>query len=290
MIGLGTFRLQGDELHNSLTHAIKCGYRLIDTASVYHNEEEIGITLNELISSGMVKREELIVTSKLSPKDHGRQKAYDAAIKSLKLLNLDYLDYYLIHWPARRGWKPQDIRNADIRRDSWRALEQLHVEGKLRKIGICNYTVRHLTELLDYAKIKPALLQVEFHPLLWNDSETRKLMNICRDNGIIFQAYSSFGEGVFLRGGETDDDTESQIRHAISAIASRASTTPSQLLLAWSISRNVWVIPKSTTETHLRENFSAYNVKLSIETMAEVDSLCVRFGRRKFCWDPAVVL
>ena len=160
-IGLGTYKIKGQEVTDqTLGAAIKEGYGLIDTASVYRNEAFIASTLR----SNGVNRKDVFITSKLGPKDHGTEKVAAAITKSLTNLDTDYLDLYLIHWPGVQGMTVDDPQNKELRKQSWQVLEDFYDKGVLKSIGVSNYNIDHLQELLDDCRIKPHVNQVEIHP------------------------------------------------------------------------------------------------------------------------------
>ena len=161
VIGLGTFKIRGkDVVHSALDAALGAGYRSIDTASVYRNEREIGESLKELLPKYALKREDIFITSKLGPKDHGRGKCRKGCLKSIGDLDCDYLDLFLIHWPGVQGKKPEDNSNKQLRLESWKDMEELFNEGKIRAIGVSNFEQRHIEDLLRYCSVKPTVLQI----------------------------------------------------------------------------------------------------------------------------------
>ncbi|KAM3825232.1 glyoxal reductase-like [Vipera latastei] len=271
LLGLGTFRLKGDAaVRASLDAALENGYRLVDTAAVYGNEAALGRALKDLLPRHRLAREDIFLTSKLSPRDHGEEAAHRACLRSLQELDSGYLDLYLIHWPGTQGQPKDDAGNLERRLQSWRALERLHEAGKLRAIGVSNYTVRHLQELLDNCRVTPAVLQVEFHPEL---AQT-ELLEFCTRNGIHLQAYSSLGTGPLVEHPE------------VQAIAQRRGRTGAQVLLRWALHQGVSVIPKSASSHHVAENGQLWSWDLSpadMEQLRHLDS-----GKR-YCWDPTGV-
>ena len=160
-IGLGTFRIKGQEaIDKAVDAALKEGYAHIDTAAVYKNEAFIASSLR----SRGINRKDIFITSKLAPKDHGKDKAKAAVIQSLKNLDTDYLDLYLIHWPGVQGVPVDDLRNKELRKQSWQVLEDFYDKGVLKSIGVSNYNIDHLQELLNGCRVKPHVNQVEIHP------------------------------------------------------------------------------------------------------------------------------
>jgi len=227
-LGFGTFMLDGAHAKNAVLWAFAEGYRHIDTAKYYENEEYVG----SAIQDSKIPREDLFVVSKMWPSDHGYDKAIKACNASLKRLQTPYLDLYLIHWPGVDGLEDNDPKLANVRAESWRAFEKLHQEGKCKSIGVSNYTIHHLEELLKYCKVKPAVNQVEFHPKLFQ----KDLLEYCENNGIVLTAYSPFAKGELL-----DDDV-------IQKIANFYNKTAAQIILRWCIQHKVVVIPKASTK------------------------------------------
>ncbi|XP_061462197.1 glyoxal reductase-like isoform X2 [Rhineura floridana] len=271
LLGLGTFRLQGEEaVRLSLDAALGNGYHLVDTAAVYGNEAAIRHALSELLPCHGLARGDIFLTSKLSPRDHGEESAERACLRSLKELGCDYLDLYLIHWPGTQGRPQEDEGNREQRQQSWRTLEKLHSAGKLRAIGVSNYTIRHLEDLLAGCRVPPAVLQVEFHPELAQS----ELLDFCRRKGIHLQAYSSLGTGQLVG------------RPEVVKVAKRQGRLPAQVLLRWALQQGVSVIPKSASTSRVAENCQLWTWDLSQVDMEELSALDC--GKR-YCWDPSNV-
>ncbi|MHA6486701.1 glyoxal/methylglyoxal reductase [Bacillus cabrialesii] len=241
--GLGVFKVEnGSEATESVKAAIKNGYRSIDTAAVYKNEEGVGIGIKE---SG-VAREELFITSKVWNEDQGYETTLAAFEKSLERLQLDYLDLYLIHWPGKDKYK-----------DTWRALEKLYKDGKIRAIGVSNFQVHHLEELLKDAEIKPMINQVEFHPRLTQ----KELRDYCKKQGIQLEAWSPLMQGQLL-------DHE-----VLAQIAEKHNKSVAQVILRWDLQNEVVTIPKSIKEHRIIENADIFDFELSQEDMDKIDAL-----------------
>ncbi|CAG8721794.1 8731_t:CDS:2, partial [Cetraspora pellucida] len=221
----------------------------------YRNEETIGKVVNELIkdTSLNLKREDFFITSKLPPKDQGYDNCYQALLSSLQRFNMDYLDLFLIHWPGTQKLKPSDPQNGINRKASYKALEDLYTSGKIRAIGVSNYTHRHLTDLLSHCTIIPAVLQVELHPLYYQ----KELIDLCRKHNILVQAYSSLGEGKLVNG-----EVEISV---IKDIARKNMVSVAQLLLRWGHQHGFIVIPKSTNAERIKENINIFKFELSNE-------------------------
>ncbi|QAT37788.1 aldo/keto reductase [Bacillus subtilis] len=241
--GLGVFKVEnGNEATESVKAAIKNGYRSIDTAAIYKNEEGVGIGIKE---SG-VAREELFITSKVWNEDQGYETTLAAFEKSLERLQLDYLDLYLIHWPGKDKYK-----------DTWRALETLYKDGKIRAIGVSNFQVHHLEELLKDAEIKPMVNQVEFHPRLTQ----KELRDYCKAQGIQLEAWSPLMQGQLL-------DNE-----VLTQIAEKHNKSVAQVILRWDLQHEVVTIPKSIKEHRIIENADIFDFELSQEDMDKIDAL-----------------
>ena len=254
IFGLGTYEMEsGRETKDAIVHALKTGYRHIDTASMYGNEEEVGVAIKE---SG-IPREEIFVTTKLWNSDHGYDSALTAFEQSRRKLGLSYVDLYLIHWPVE-----------DLRNETWRALERLLEEEKCRAIGVSNYMIGHLQELLENSSTIPAVNQVEFSPFLY----LRDLLEFCRKNKIQLESYSP------LTKGRTLDDPK------LVDLASKYSKSPAQILIRWALQHQIVVIPKSSKKERIVENAGVFDFVISPEDMRALDS----FDRGlRTSWDPS---
>ncbi|MCY9589687.1 aldo/keto reductase [Paenibacillus chitinolyticus] len=246
-LGLGVFKVEeGPELVEAVKSAIKNGYRSIDTAAVYGNEEGVGQGIREGLAETGLSREDLFVTSKVWNADQGYESTLQALEVSLRKLGLDYLDLYLIHWPVQGKYK-----------DTWRALEAIYESGKARSIGVSNFHVHHLQDLLQDAKIKPMVDQVEFHPCLTQE----ELRAYCREQGIQFEAWSPLMQGELL-------DNE-----VLRAIAGRHGKSVAQIILRWDLQNGVVTIPKSTKEHRIIENASVFDFELTADDMSRISAL-----------------
>lgn len=259
VFGLGTYQIKDREtIKNSLDCALGNGYRLIDTAAVYQNESHIGHFLPELLKKHGLKREDIFITTKLSPKDHGSDEARKAVQMSLENLQLDYIDLYLIHWPGKQGLKREDKRNADFRRETWKTLEDIYSESnKLRAIGISNYTANHLDELLSECRVVPAVLQSEFHP----DYQQNNVLELCRQKNIHFTSYSTLGQGQLI--GDP----------RFGVFAEKYGKTPEQVLLRWALQRECSIIPKSCKSERIVINSNIFDFELSEDDMNAINNL-----------------
>ncbi len=254
-IGFGTWKIiPGPQTRNSVKEALKVGYRLIDTARAYLNEKSVGKGIKE---SG-IARQEIFVTTKLWNGDQGYNSALRAFDESLNKLGLEYLDLYLIHWPK-----------TDTRAESWRALQEIHKSGRAKAIGVSNYTVKHLEELLASSDIVPAVNQVEFHPFIYN--EQKELVEFCHKHGIVFEAYSPLARA---------HNMDNQV---LRTIAEHHSKTSAQIILRWEIQHGSVPIPKSTQPEHIKENFEVFDFELSEEEMQNINNLS---NGKRTGWDP----
>ncbi|XP_051993579.1 glyoxal reductase [Xyrauchen texanus] len=271
LLGLGTFRLQGQEdTYNAVDAALTAGYRAFDTAAVYRNEAHIGHALRCLLPKHGLSREDVFICSKLGPKDQG-SKAKHGCLRSLDQLGLGYIDLYLIHWPGTQGLPVGDTQNPGNRAQSWAVLEEFYSEGKFRAIGVSNYTIDHMRELLKICKVSPAVLQVEFHPKL----AQKELRGLCEERGVCFQAYSSLGTGVLLSDPVVQD------------VARECGRTSAQVLLRWAVQQNIPVLPKSSQPKRVEENRCLFDFELGEKDMERLSALDCG---EKFCWDPTQVL
>ncbi|KAI9272453.1 NADP-dependent oxidoreductase domain-containing protein [Sporodiniella umbellata] len=256
-----------EELESVIKEGILSGYRLIDSATVYRNEEALGAILKDVFADSTfgVQRKDVFITSKLSVHD------------SLEKFGLDYFDLYLIHWPGTSKTKLTDSINAENRLGSYRALEQLHKEGKLKQIGISNFTPKHMTEIIELCTIKPHVHQFELHPCLYQP----EILEICKEHHIQVQAYSSLGEGKLVNG-EIELDS-------LKDIAQKHNVSTAVVLLRWAVQHDWIVIPKSKTPVRVKENMEALNIYLSNEEMKLLDN-AHKTESHRFCWDPYTVL
>lgn len=245
--GLGVWQAKdGQEVETAVAAALKAGYRLIDTAAVYGNEEGVG----RAIAASGIPREELFITTKLWNADQGYESALEAFEKSRQRLGLDYVDLYLIHWPA-------PARDKYV--ESWKALEQLYKEEKARAIGISNFKPPHIEKLLLSAEIIPAVNQIELHPQ-FTQHETR---DVCLAHGIAVESYSPLGSGKSTM---LEDST-------LTDIGQKHGKTPAQVILRWHIQNGLIVIPKSVRPERIEENFTIFDFELDEQDMALIATL-----------------
>lgn len=255
-IGLGVFKTTPQETLQSVSHAIEMGYRHIDTAAVYGNEQEVGLA----VKHSSIAREDIFVTTKVWRDDIAAGNTAKAVERSLSLLGLDYIDQMLLHWPEPSG-----------RLAAWRQLEILYAEGLVKSIGVSNFMARHLRELMNHANIQPAINQLEIHPFL----QQREVVGFCNQINISICAYSPLAKSKGLG------------HHLVNHIAERNSITPSQVLLSWNLGKGHVVIPKSTKPIRQQDNLNALNVELKEEDIRLLDSL---EDGKTTGWDPRQVL
>jgi methylglyoxal/glyoxal reductase len=241
LLGLGVYDMYKREAEQATEWALEIGYRLIDTASMYENEVEIG---NGIRQSG-VDRKEIFLTTKVNNADQGYDKTLRAFDQSMKKLSAEYIDLYLVHWPM----KP-------TRKDTWKALENLYETGQVRAIGVANYLRPFLDELDTHKTIVPTVNQVEFSPYLFQ----KELLEHCREQKILLQAYTPLIRGQ--RFGES----------RLVNLAERYAKTPAQIMLRWAIQHGISTIPKSSNLERLRENFDIFDFEISQEDMNFMDS------------------
>jgi len=253
VFGLGVWQVPpGAPTRKSVASALECGYRLVDTAKLYANEEDVGAVLRE---RGL-PRDEVFVTTKLWNSDHGYESTLKACEASLGRLGLPWVDLYLVHWPV-----------PGARKDTWRAMERILKEGKARAIGVSNYMVPHLEELLASCDVVPAVNQFELSPFLYQ----KGLIEFCRKQGIAVEAYSPLTKGNRL--GD----------RRLKEVSARYRKTPAQLLIRWGLQHGIIEIPRSTRPDHIRENAQVFDFEISPEDMRVLDSFDEGVH---YAWDP----
>ena len=241
MLGFGTYKLDNPAAAKAVAFALQTGYRHIDTAAFYFNEEGVG----QGIAGSGIERQDIFLTTKLWNDDHGYDQALSAFEQSLKRLGTDYVDLYLIHWPM------------PDRAQSWKALERLYQEGRVKAIGVSNYHIGHLQELLADCAIAPMVNQVEFHPYLVQ----QPLLDFCQAHSICQEAWSPLMRGQLL----TDP--------LLVSLAEKYGKTLAQIILRWDLQMGVTTIPKSATEARITENLGALDFALTDEDVARITAL-----------------
>ncbi len=244
-LGLGVFKVEeGDEVVSSVKAALEAGYKSIDTAAIYGNEAGVG----KAIAESNVPREELFITTKLWNSNQGYESTLAAFDESMEKLGLDYLDLYLIHWPTPKQGKYVE---------TWKALEKLYKDGRVRAIGVSNFKISHLEDILANCEIKPMVNQVEYHPR-FNQSE---LHEFCKKNEIQLEAWSPL-----MQGGLLDDPT-------LVEIANKYNKSVAQVIIRWDLQTGVVTIPKSTKPHRIIENTDVFDFELSHEDMNKIETL-----------------
>ena len=257
--------------------AIECGYRHIDCAYVYFNEDEVGEAIEDVIRRGIVKREDLFITTKLPANNMRAADVEEAAMKSLTDLKLDYVDLYLMHMPwgveKDASFPPAEEKRLGYSHDRvvevWREFERLRDAGRFRSIGVSNFSKEKLGRLLEDARIKPAMNQVELHPGL----QQQELVDWCKERDIVVTGYSPLGNPTRPDLFKWEGDPEPLHHPVVKAIAEKHEATTGQVLLAWARQRGTVTIPKSVTPSRIVENFRSLRVTLSEDEMREINAL-----------------
>ncbi len=252
VIGYGTWQaLEGETAYQAIQAALAAGYTHIDTAAVYGNEKSIG----RAIKDAGVDRASLFITSKVWNTERGYEKTHQAFEKTLSDLGTDYLDLYLIHWPANAQQFPE--QSAALNAETWRALEELYQAGRIKAIGVSNFLVHHLETLLSTAQIVPMVNQIEFHPGFMQES----VVAFCTAHNILVQAWAPLGTGKML-GNET-----------LISIANKYEVSTAQLCIKWCLQHGTLPLPKSVTPTRMQENKAVFDFTISDADMQTIDAL-----------------
>jgi diketogulonate reductase-like aldo/keto reductase len=243
VIGFGTYKIpDGKQVEESVAFALSTGYRSIDTAVIYKNETGVG----KAIKNSGLSREDIFLATKIWNADQGYESTFAAFEKSKELLNTDYIDLYLIHWPVGEKYV-----------ETWKAFEELYQRGAVKAIGVCNFKIHHLEELLKNCKVKPMINQVELHPYL----NQKELRDFCFKNNIYVEAWSPL-----MRGSVLNDEN-------IVMLSKKYNKTPAQIILRWHIQNDVLIIPKSVNPTRMKENINVFDFKISQDDMKIIDNL-----------------
>lgn len=247
-VGFGTWKATDKEqCKNAVRTALEIGYRHIDTAAIYGNEDAVGEGIAEFLKNNNVSREELFIVTKVWNTEQGYDTTLKAYEESLKKLGLDYIDMYLVHWP-----QPKDLNKTW---ETWRALETLYKSGKVKAIGVCNMKEHHLKHIMNNFEIVPAVNQIELHPYL----QQRELKKFCDENGIVVEAWSPLMQGALDHEG-------------LKKIAEKNKKTVAQIVLKWHLQKGLLPLPKSVTPSRIMENFQLDFI-LDEDDMKYIDSL-----------------
>jgi 2,5-diketo-D-gluconate reductase A len=249
-VGFGVWRVSNEEAGSAVAEAVKAGYRSIDTASIYGNEEGVG----EAIRAVSLPREELFITTKVWNDRQGYDSTLRAFDESLARLKLDHVDLYLIHWP---------VAGSEAYRDTWRALIKLKQEGRAKSIGVSNFMVPHLQRVIDETGVTPAVNQIELHPRF----QQKELSAFHKANGIATECWSPLGQGKILK------------EETLAAIGRKYGKTPAQVILRWHIDNGFVVIPKSVTPSRIRENVDVFDFTLDADDRRAIEGLDSAAGR-----------
>lgn len=256
--GFGTFMTKdGEEAIQAVKWAVETGYRHIDTAAIYNNEKGVG----EGIRQCGVSREELFVTSKVWNSERGYDKTLKAFDKTMNDLGLDYLDLYLIHWPANE--RQFRKKASKLNQETWRAMEKLYEEGRIKAIGVSNFMPHHIERLMEKATVKPAVNQIEFHPGLLQ----KECVEFCKEQEITVEAWSPLGRGELI------------FDELLMGLAEKYGSTVAQLIIRWVMQHDIVPLVKSTKQSRIEENFQVFDFEISSEDMQRIDEMKpVRMG------------
>ena len=247
-LGFGTFKAAGEEVYEAVKEAIRLDYRHIDTASYYHNEKEVG----QAIKDSGVKREDIFITSKVWRSDRGYENTLASFNRSIENLGVDYLDCLLIHWPCpitKEDWQAENL-------DTWRALETLYKEGKVKVIGVSNFRAHHLEALLPECEIKPMMNQIELHPGFRQD----ETVELCQKENILLEAWEPLAKGAIL-----NDER-------LLKIAQNHQKSVAQVCIRWSLDNGFLPLPKSVTFSRIKENMEVFDFSLTREEVDLINS------------------
>jgi alcohol dehydrogenase (NADP+) len=276
-LGLGTWKSEKGQVAAAVKYALKIGYRHIDCAPVYANEKEVGLALGESFAEGIIKREDIFITSKLWNNQHGRADVVPALKQTLQDLQLDYLDLFLIHWPVafkkEVSWATKGEEFIPLSElpliETWSGMEQAVDQGLVKSIGVSNFSQVKLENLRVNGTIQPSVNQVECHPYL----QQEELLAYCQRNGMGLTAYSPLGSGDRTSSLKQENEPLLFENSVLQQIAQKHQATPAQILIKWAIERGTVVIPKSVSPQRIKENFEALQISLDAEDLQQIKAL-----------------
>ena len=276
-LGLGTWKSEPGEVEKAVYEAIKIGFRHIDCAPIYGNESEVGEGIKKAINEGIVSREELWITSKLWNDSHRREDVIPALQNTLSDLQVDYLDLYLIHWPValKKGVGfPESskdflsLEEVPIT-ETWEGMQDAYRQELVRHIGVSNFNINKLNDIINECKVAPAINQVEMHPFL----PQNELLNFCDSHDIHMTAYSPLGSGDRPEKMKKDNEPTLLEHETIQSVASNHNCSTAQVLIAWALERGTAVIPKSVNKERIQQNFNASEIKLKQDEIETINAL-----------------